>query len=258
MERNTKLAIVILPVLAAVAAIVFLPPLAQPLAYHDFADRRASFGMSNCGDVVSNLAFLVAGLMGAAWLLDRCAAMRAFGDTREHWPYLCFFLGVALTAFGSTWYHLAPDNLRLLWDRLPITLSLAALLAATVSDRVSARAGLALLAPLLLLAAGSALYWRSSMIAGAENLLPYVAVQAYAMLAVLLIAVLFPSRYSRGADIYAVLGFYAVAKVAEGLDRPIFEAVRIVSGHTLKHLLAALAVFWVLRMLRTRRSLLSS
>jgi hypothetical protein len=52
-----------------------------------------------------------------------------------------------------------------------------------------------------------------------------------------------------------VAGLYVLAKILEALDRPIFELGHIVSGHTLKHLAAAGAGYWILRMLRKRRPL---
>ena len=48
------------------------------------------------------------------------------------------------------------------------------------------------------------------------------------------------------------LAFYGAAKVLEAADRPIFAFGRIVSGHTLKHLAAAISAYWIFRMLRCR------
>jgi len=63
---------------------------------------------------------------------------------------------------------------------------------------------------------------------------------------------LFPPRYSRSDDLLWVAVLYALAKVAEALDARILAASRLVSGHTLKHLIAALAVYWALWMLVKR------
>jgi len=60
-----------------------------------------------------------------------------------------------------------------------------------------------------------------------------------------------PQRYTRGSDLAIVVGFYALAKVLETFDTPIFAAGRIVSGHTLKHLAAAAAGYCILRMLQS-------
>lgn len=48
------------------------------------------------------------------------------------------------------------------------------------------------------------------------------------------------------------LRWYALAKIFETADRFIFVHTHIVGGHTVKHLAAASAGYWVLRMLRLR------
>jgi len=77
----------------------------------------------------------------------------------------------------------------------------------------------------------------------------YAAVQVYSAL-VLLLALLIPPRYTRGSDLAVVVGFYALAKVLETLDKPIFSLGHMVSGHTLKHFAASTAAYWILRMLQ--------
>ena len=73
--------------------------------------------------------------------------------------------------------------------------------------------------------------------------------------AILAIVMLCRSRYTRESDIFGVLAIYAAAKAAEALDAQIYAVGEIVSGHTLKHLLAAAAVWWLLRMLQLRKAL---
>jgi hypothetical protein len=52
------------------------------------------------------------------------------------------------------------------------------------------------------------------------------------------------------------VGFYVLAKILETGDRQIFALTgHTVSGHTLKHLAAAMAGYWMLRMLRRREPL---
>ena len=164
-----------------------------------------------------------------------------------------FFSGVLLTAVGSAYYHLAPDNPRLFWDRLPMTVAFMGLISAQVVDRISVRAGLRLLGPLLLLGAASVVYWRATELAGAGNVMPYGVLQAYAVVMLLVIAVLHPSRYTRGADIYWVFAAYVAAKLFEALDRPLLGLGHVASGHSLKHLAAAAAGLVVCRMLWLRR-----
>ncbi len=235
--------------LLSIAAAFLLPAMPQPAAYHDFADHRAGFGIENLLDVVSNVGFLLAGIAGLIVVL---LPRTRFEFGAERWPYGIFFLGLLLTAAGSAYYHLAPDNERLFWDRLPITISLMALIAAQIVDRVSARAGLALLMPMLLAGAASAIYWIATERAGAGNLVPYVIVQGYAVVILLVIALLLPSRYTRGSDVYWVFAAYVIAKLMELFDRELFALGNLVSGHTLKHLAAAVAGFVVCRMLFRR------
>jgi hypothetical protein len=233
-------------------ALVFslLRPFPQPQAYHSFADQRGFLGIPDFGDVASNVPFAIVGVLGIAFLAS--AGSARFVDQRERWPYLIAFVGLMLTFFGSSYYHLHPDNARLVWDRLPMTLVFMSIVAAVVVERVSLRAGLWLLPLLLLIGIASVLQWHASELCGAGDLRFYAAVQTYSAV-VLLVALLFPSRYSRGSDFAVVVGFYALAKVLELLDKPIFALGNIVSGHTLKHLAAAAAGYWILRMLRKRQ-----
>jgi hypothetical protein len=234
-----------------VVAALLLPPIPQPQSYHMFADRRSFLGIPNFGDVVSNLPFAAVGLWGLVFLLR--SKPEQFIDSRERWPYAIIFAGLLLTAFGSSYYHLHPGNARLVWDRLPMTVVFMSLVSATIAERVSLRAGLWLLPVLLLIGAGSVLQWHLSELRGAGDLRFYSAVQAYAVL-FLLIALLLPPRYTRGSDLAIVAAFYVLAKVLELLDKPIFElTLHNISGHTLKHLAAAAAAYWILRMLTKRR-----
>jgi hypothetical protein len=163
-----------------------------------------------------------------------------------------FFAGVVLTGLGSGYYHLSPDNERLFWDRLPMTVAFMSLLAAQVVDRIDTRTGIALLVPMLLVGAASVLYWRATERAGVGNVMPYGVLQGYAVVILLLLARL-PSRYTRGSDLYWVFGGYVLAKLLETFDRELFVLGHVASGHSLKHLAAAAASLVVARMLLRRR-----
>jgi hypothetical protein len=231
---------------------LLLPACSQPLAYHDFSDQRSLFGIANGLDVVTNLPFVAIGGSGLAFLLSDGRCRSAFGNQAERWPYVLFFLGVTLTGAGSAYYHLAPDNARLLWDRLPMTMAFMALLAATLAERVSLSVGLRLLLPLVAWGVASAGYWRVSASLGAENLMPYLVVQYGSIALVLLASALFPSRYTRENAIYIAALWYLLAKWFESFDSLVFAWGELVSGHSLKHLCSACAVHQVLRALRTR------
>jgi hypothetical protein len=236
----------------AVAVAAFLAPrIPQSQSYHDFADRRALLGIPNFGDVASNLLFAVSGGWGLVFLFAKRGRER-FIDPRERWAYVFVFLGLLLTAFGSGYYHLAPDNARLVWDRLPMTLAFMGLVSAMISERVSVSVGCYLLPVLLSIGAGSVILWWYSEARGAGDLRFYAATQVYAVL-ILPVLLLLPPRYTRGYDFGVVFGLYVLAKIFETADRQIFSLDRhTTSGHTLKHLAAGAAGIWVLRMLENR------
>ncbi|BAN35809.1 hypothetical protein SCD_n01998 [Sulfuricella denitrificans skB26] len=251
-SRRIRLLLLVLLTGVVAAIIAALPSFPQPAAYHDFADQRAFLGLPNFLNVASNGLFVLVSAAGLRWL-TAAGGDTAFRDRRERWIYLIFFLGLALTGIASAWYHLNPDNGRLLWDRLAMTVALMSWLAAIIAERISVAAGLALLPVLLAAGAASVLYWGATEALGAGDLRPYGMVHFYPALLIPLLILLFPPRYTRGGDVLIVLGWYAAALGAELLDRQIFALGGIVGGHTVKHVFAALAACWVLRMLRLRR-----
>ncbi len=232
---------------AAVAlAMALIKPIPQPLAYHAFHDARGFLGIPNFLNVVSNLPFLIIGMMGLAWL--RSTAATAL-DPELRAPYALVFAALALTAAGSAYYHWAPDNHTLIWDRLPIAVSFMALFAAILAERVTLKAG-RLLVPLALLGAASVGYWHLT-----DDLRPYLLAQFLPVLMIPIILWLYPARYSHGRDFLISIGFYAAAKLAEFLDGQIYGVLGSVSGHTLKHLIAAGGTYWIYRMLVQRQHL---
>jgi len=253
---SQKASMGLLLVLTAAVALAFflLPRIPQPQAYHLFADRRSFLGIPNFANVVSNLPFAVIGVWGLAFLFrpNSDPTTAHFLDPRERWPYLFVFAGLLLTAFGSSYYHLDPNNARLVWDRLPMTIAFMSMVAAVIAERIGLRLGLWLLPILLLVGLSSVLQWYASEMRGAGDLRFYAAVQVYSAL-VLLAALLFPRRYTRGYDLAVIVGFYVLAKALEFLDKPIYTAGHVVSGHTLKHLAAASAGYYILRMVQKRR-----
>lgn len=230
-----------------------LPAIPQSAAYHHFADQRAHFGIPNFWNVISNLPFAAVGIWGLAFLRKQ-ATSRTFIDARERWPYYGVFFGLVLTAFGSAYYHLAPNNAHLVWDRLPMTIVFGSLVSALIAERISVRAGLQLLPWLIAIGGASVLQWYRDEIHGHGDLRLYAAVQAYSALVLLLVLLLKP-RYTRGGDLAVVFAFYVIAKIFETEDGRIFSFGHIVSGHSLKHLAAAAAGYWILRMLQLREPL---
>jgi hypothetical protein len=243
-------------VACAIAAAV-IPPMPQPLSYHAFADCRTFWSVPNFFNVVSNAPFLVGGAMGLALILRGGGH---FIEQREALPYLVFFTGALLTSLGSAYYHLAPDNARLVWDRLPMTLGFAGLVSAAIAERANLQGGLRLLWPLLAVGALSVLYWYAGERLGRGNVIPYAAYQGWSIIAIVLLILLFQARhYSHGTLLAWAAGWYGAAKVFEGTDLAIYRLTQgVLSGHTIKHVLAACAVFAIVRQLQMRRALSDS
>lgn len=224
---------------ALLAFAVWGPFLPASAHQHDFADQRGWQGLPCALDVLSNLPFAVTGVWGLVWL-RRLGALRLCPATRA--TAALFFGGLVLTAVGSGWYHWQPDNAGLLWDRLGMSVAFAGLLGLAVVGRISPRAGLATALGLMVAAPAAVLAW-----AHTGNLAPWAVVQFGGMLVVLALACL-PHRHGALVlQLGALIAWYAAAKVMELADHSVYEATAgWVSGHTLKHLLAAGAALPVL------------
>jgi hypothetical protein len=241
----------------ALGLVFCLPPIPQPQGYHAFADDRTMLGVPNFLNVASNLPFFVVGALGLRLLLrpDAVGPGRPVLEPVERWPFLVFFAGVLLTGFGSSYYHLAPGNDRLVWDRLPMTVAFMGFFASMIGERVGVRAGAWLLWPLVWLGVVSVLTWHLGERRGAGDLRLYGFVQFYPLLTIPLLLGLFPAWYTRGGYVLVALGWYLLAKGLEVgfVDHAVYAAGQLVSGHTLKHLAAAAGAFWLLLMVKYRR-----
>jgi hypothetical protein len=230
------------------------PAIPQDPAYHRMADERSALGVSNWLNVVSNAPFaLVGGLGLLATLRRRDDGAPVFEDPWLHWPYAAVFLGTAVTALGSSYYHLAPDNARLVWDRLPMTLVCMGLVTAVVAECVDVRLARRLFLPLAVAAAGSVGYWRWTELRGVGDLRPYALAQYGSLLAIVLLLALYRGRFRDARYLAAGLCAYGVAKILELADAPVYAASgHVVSGHTLKHLVAAVSLGLIAAMVHRR------
>lgn len=226
---------------AAIGGAWLLDPIPQDPAYHAFADRRLLFGVPNFWNVASNLPFLAVGLLGWIWI-GRIASP----PLATHYRVLC--TAIALVAFGSGWYHLAPSNASLVWDRLPMTVAFMALFTALIADRVSWLAGRALLWPMVVAGLASIAWWVRTEAVGAGDLGAYALVQFLPMLLMPLVLLLWRDGSLAARKLWLAFGAYALAKLFEHFDGAVFAATGgLVAGHALKHLAAALAAWWILR-----------
>jgi hypothetical protein len=250
-SRAVRLGILAGVGLAASGTLYFTPRIPLWPGYHIFADQRTIFHIRHCFDVLSNFPFILTGVWGLCFLLGR-AANASFTRGCERIPYLFFFAGVAATGAGSAYYHLAPGNSRLIWDLLPMTVSFASIVSAAIVERISVRIGLLLTLPLIALGIASVRHWYLGELQGHGDIRFYLFVQFFPIVAVATIVTLFPPSYTRTADLFCVFIFYLMAKCFELLDARIYSLGGIISGHTLKHLTAGLACYWILRMLKLR------
>ncbi len=252
MPKSAKYLLLLAMILVPVFLLLAIPPFAQPLWYHDFADQRYIFNVPHFYNVVSNIPFVFVGLWGL-WYLVRCRPDDKFAGSMDRWLYGVFFAAVMLTGVGSAYYHANPNNERLLWDRLPLAVAFMALFALILAERVCYPAGIALFVPLGLLGAGSVIYWHLTEEWERGDLRPYLLVQLYPLIVIPLVLVLFPPRFTLTQDLYAALICYLLAKALELLDRQIYSQGQIISGHTLKHLFAALGPYFILHMIQKRK-----
>lgn len=237
-------AVAVLAVLAAV-----LPPMTLPAGYHDFADQRTLLGLPYAMDVLTNLAF---GLMGAwgLWAVWRARALPS--DTvagAQRALAALFFAGLVLTTGSSGYYHfMGPHDAGLCIDRLGMAVAFGGVLGLAAADRVSVRAGRWLAVLVTVAACGAALWhW------GTGNMTPWTVLQGGGLVLLALLALRRPLPGALGFSIAGLIAFYAVAKVLELADAPVFALTQhIISGHSAKHLVAALAAWPVIRALRAR------
>jgi len=231
----------------ATIAVFLLPPVPQSLSYHRFCDRRPFLGVPSFANVISNLPFLFIGLRGYLLLpkTARDSSLKIIG--------FFTFTGILLTAFGSAWYHLHPGNDTLLFDRLPMTIVFMSLLAAVIAVSIGRRVGLAVLGPLLLTGIASVCWWRHTELLGRGDLRLYILVQYYPPLLITAILLLYPSQTNRQGLRPLILAtvWYATAKILDILDCPIYTAGTVVSGHTLKHIAAAISAWYLVNLFKS-------
>jgi len=242
-SRPAELAL-LLAVAALAALAALLPATGLPAGYHDFADQRTLLGLPHALDVLSNLPFAVMGAWGLWWL--RRVPLDRLGTAQRGLAGL-FFIGLIATAFCSSGYHLDPHDAGLCIDRVGMSLAFAGLLGLAAADRISARAGVALAALVAVAAPATALVaWLGG------NMTPWAVLQGGGLVLLAALALRRPQPRALGFSIIGVIAFYAVAKALELADAPVFALTQqLISGHSAKHLVAALAAWPVVRALQS-------
>ncbi|MGB7180646.1 MAG: hypothetical protein WBD51_01845, partial [Burkholderiaceae bacterium] len=145
------------------------------------------------------------------------------------------------TAAGSAWYHLAPDNFRLIFDRLPIALDCASLLAAVRSDNVPGARGTRDFLLLAIFALASVGWWVVTEQSGHGDLRPYLALQFAPLVIIPTWQAIYQAPKRERLVMANAIFLYVAAKAMELSDHQVAELTGALTGHTLKHLLATAA-----------------
>ena len=241
MNRQSRRILIMLVVIGSFAATMLLPPVLQDPAYHAFADQRAFFGISRFFDIVTNLPFLIIGIAGL---------LLGFRDgISGAWrSWTVFFAGVALVGIGSAYYHTDPTDLRLVWDRMPMTVGFMGVLVAVLTERVSERIETYALMPAVLAGMLSVFWWSQT-----GDLRPYIWIQLLPLIVIPMLLLLYLGEKTGDRLIMLSLMCYVIAKVGEIGDQTLYMATgQVISGHSFKHLAAAAGCAVLLVMVQRR------
>jgi hypothetical protein len=213
-------------------------PIAQLQHYHEFADQTVLAGVPHAADVLSNIGFALVAWWGILrlWPMQGDASL----DAGRH-GYRLFLAGLLFTSVGSSLYHLAPDDARLVWDRLPIALACAGLLAAVRAECLSkpdSRRDSFLLGLFAVLSVG---WWYVSAQNGVGDLGPYLLLQCLPLILIPMWQFIYRAPRRDKLAFGCALALYVAAKLAELNDHALLAALGFISGHTIKHLLATAA-----------------
>lgn len=225
-------------------------PVPQSEEYHRFADTRKTGNVPNFWNVISNIPFVVIGLAGMFFILYSKKQERHILSISS----FVFFLGIFFAGIGSAYYHLYPSTQTLVWDRLPMTMAFMAFFSIIISECMDEQAGKKFLFPFLLIGLFSVYYWQMTELRGSGDLRFYFLVQFLPMVLIPLILLLFKTNGRSTGYFWLVLMAYVIAKVFESADAEVFTATGSISGHSIKHVVAAFAPLIYLRFLSRKIS----
>ncbi|HML32117.1 ceramidase domain-containing protein [Sporomusa sphaeroides] len=235
-SSQLKLCFLLFVVIVSAGSVLNMEPIPQDTNYHLFADTGNQFGVANVNDVISNAGFIVAGMIG----LRR---IRHWTWSSENNLWRFFFFSIILVGIGSAYYHLQPSNATLVWDRLPMALGFASMTACICGERLGTKIGQSLFLPLTVGGVFSVIYWWTTEQAGVGDLRFYILVQYLSILLILIVLLLYPKPWRQNKFYWLLLSSYIVAKIFELNDAEVFILThQIISGHTLKHLMAAAGI----------------
>lgn len=228
-------------VIGSFIVMMSLAPISQTQAYHNFADQRTIFDVPNFWNVITNLVFALFGILGFLFCLK-------YRQKEAPWSWIVFFLGVTIVFIGSGYYHWNPNNDSLVWDRLPMTIGFMGLFIAILSEYANPNFERFILIPATLLGLFSVVIWHYF-----DDLRFYYWIQLVPLLTIPVVLIVFKGKYTLQSYLIIALIFYLLAKFSETYDVEIYSfSSENFSGHSLKHILAALGAFTIYLMLKRR------
>ena len=241
LDEHKKIIILISLFAVSLIAVMLFGEIEQYQLYHNFADNRTFFGIPNFFDVSSNLLFAVVGMTGSLF-----AFTHVKGEARYSW--ITMFAGVTLVSFGSGYYHWNPNDAALVWDRLPMMIGFMALFSAVLTEFVNPKLERVMLVPAVIIGLLSVIYWRYT-----GDLRFYIWLQAVTFLAITAVLFMYEGRFTLSRYLLYAFGLFMLSKFTELSDRELYSVNNsLLSGHTLKHILSALSVFYLYLMLKRR------
>ena len=245
MKQNIGIGLIITVFIAVISSFIFVDPISQNLSYHNFSDSEGFRYLPNTLNVISNIPFICVGAIGLAALFNRNKSTLNI-LTGNKLSYIFLFAGSVLVGFGSGYYHLNPTNESLVWDRIPMTIAFMALYSIILSEFVSPKIGKLSLIPLLVIGVFSVLYWWFSERYGVGDLRLYAVVQFFPVITIPIILLCFNPKYSHCIGYWVLILTYIGAKLFETFDYQIHNFLGVISGHSIKHVLPALGLYYLI------------
>lgn len=221
----------------SIITIIALSPLTQSQLYHNFAEQRILFNIPHFGDVLSNLSFVVVGIL-LLWQSKTWQYTELYKGQYSLFKFLAY--GSILLGLGSGYYHWAPVDITLAWDRATMILGFGVIfydscLRYNIFSVNKPLIGVSITTILFLC---TIIFWLVT-----SRLEPYVFVQFFTMFILVVFAIKnykeIPSKH-----LFNMFVWYALAKLFENQDKTIFSYTNeLISGHTLKHIAYAIALY---------------
>ncbi len=244
-KQYTAIVLAAITFFAFIVVFVFINPIQQDESYHHFADSISIIHIHNFWNVISNIGFVFTGLYGFT-ILKKYQITTAINYV--------LFAGIMLTGIGSAYYHFAPNNTTLVWDRLPMTIVFTTFFAQLYSWYISSKTAMIIWISSLVLGIVSVFYWHYTESIHQGDLRLYAIVQYLPMLLLLVILAFHYKQFPFLLQpISMVILFYIIAKLFEHFDKTIFENTQCIGGHPFKHIAASIASLYIVKMVEKHK-----